>query len=200
MEHPGTERALDPQHFYQRVGEITRQLHEALRELGYDKKIEESLGHLPDTRSRLTYIARLTGEAAEKVLNTVDVAQGRLAALGQEADALQTRLTGGDLPAPDGVRDFVDQVRTQTEATSADLTEIMMAQDFHDLTGQTVAKVLSVAANIEDALVKLLLEAAPQQAPDTTRDSLDGPVHDPRRTDVVSNQAQVDDLLESLGF
>jgi chemotaxis protein CheZ len=191
--------APDGQVFYQRVGEITRRLHEALRELGYDKKIEASLGSLPDARSRLDFIARLTGEAAEKVLNTVDAAQARQADLVQQADRIDAMLQAGR-PDAGALRTFTRSVREHGEATCAQLTDIMLAQDFHDLTGQTVRKVMDVAATLEESLLKLLLEASP---PSTLQERglLDGPVADATgRTDVVTDQAGVDDLLESLGF
>jgi len=190
--------AVEPQLFFQRVGEITRQLHEALRELGYDKQIESSLGHLPDARSRLTYIARVTGEAAEKVLNTVDAAQARQARLVEQAARVEESLRVG-APAQGMLLAFTAAVRENAQATGSELTEIMLAQDFHDLTGQTVRKVVEVASAIEEALLKLLLDAA-APATLTEHGPLDGPVTDLSRTDVVANQAQVDDLLESLGF
>ncbi len=195
-----TEAPVDPQEFYQRVGEITRTLHTALRELGYDKKIETSLSHLPDARSRLSYIARLTGEAAEKVLNTVDAAQASQSDLGRRAADLEGRLAAGEPLPAEAMLAFVREVRAGTERTAGQLTDIMLAQDFHDLTGQTVHKVVNVAADLEESLLKLLLEATPPAPAPAERGALDGPVHDPRRNDVVANQAQVDDLLESLGF
>jgi chemotaxis protein CheZ len=78
----------------------------------------------------------------------------------------------------------------------------MMAQDFHDLTGQVVAKVVSLATDLEDSLVKLLVQAAPpEQAQKVESAILNGPVVNPEgRTDVVSDQGEVDDLLASLGF
>lgn len=78
----------------------------------------------------------------------------------------------------------------------------MLAQDFHDPTGQTVRKVVEVAGTLEDSLVKLLLETTPPDQRQRMHEGfLNGPVADPAsRTDVVSSQAQVDDLLESLGF
>ena len=42
----------------------------------------------------------------------------------------------------------------------------MMAQDFHDLTGQVVAKVVALASDLEDSLVKLLVQAAPPEGPE----------------------------------
>ncbi|TFZ08360.1 protein phosphatase CheZ [Ramlibacter humi] len=188
----------DAQLFYQRVGEITRRLHEALRELGYDKQIEQSLGSLPDARSRLQLIARLTGEAAEKVLNTVDAAQARQDALVQQAARIDAMLDSGR-PDAGALRGFTQMVRDNAAATNSQLTDIMLAQDFHDLTGQTVRKVVDIAASLEESLLKLLLEASPPSTL-TDRGPLDGPVADVTRADVVTNQEQVDDLLESLGF
>jgi chemotaxis protein CheZ len=77
-----------------------------------------------------------------------------------------------------------------------------MAQDFHDLTGQVVAKVVSLASELEDSLVKLLVQAAPpEQAQKVESAVLAGPVVSYEgRTDVVANQGEVDDLLASLGF
>lgn len=145
--------------FYQRVGEITRSLHQALRELGYDKQIEQSLGSLPDARSRLNLIARLTGEAAEKVLNTVDTAQARQDLLVQEAARIDAMLDSGR-PDAGALRGFTQMVRDNAAATNSQLTDIMLAQDFHDLTGQTVRKVVDIAATLEESLLKLLLEAS----------------------------------------
>ena len=189
----------DAQGIFRRVGEITRQLHEALRELGYDKQIESSLGSLPDAKARLSFIARLTGEAAEKVLNTVDTAQAQQDELVTQALRLEELLRQDTAPTSAAVLAFVSLAKDNAQRTSAQLTDIMLAQDFHDLTGQTVRKVVEIASSLEESLVKLLLDVSPQSA--IEHGPLDGPVASPSsRVDVVSNQAQVDDLLESLGF
>jgi chemotaxis protein CheZ len=194
----------DPAAMYKRIGELTRMLHDALEQLGYDKQIEASLGTLPDTRSRLTYIAKVTGDAAERVLNTVDASQATQAVLLAEADRVEALLKSDPVAAVarGEVLNFIGQVRDSTQRTTAQLTEIMMAQDFHDLTGQTVRKVVDVAATLEASLVNLLVEAQSPQAADAQHQGfLNGPVPDPAgRTDVVADQAQVDALLESLGF
>jgi len=87
------------------------------------------------------------------------------------------------------------------------LTEIMMAQDFHDLTGQVIARVVNLANTIEQQLVQLLLQTAPPGVapaapePAARSEALQGPVVDAEsRADVVTDQSQVDDLLASLGF
>jgi chemotaxis protein CheZ len=105
--------------------------------------------------------------------------------------------------ATGAVMNFVGDVEAATERIDRHLTDIMMAQDFHDLTGQVVAKVVALAADLEDSLVKLLVQAAPPEAQKVVEHAsvLNGPVVNPAgRTDVVSNQGEVDDLLASLGF
>jgi chemotaxis protein CheZ len=92
-----------------------------------------------------------------------------------------------------------------SEKSDARLTEIMMAQDFHDLTGQVINRVVQLAATIEEQLLALLLQSAPAGAPGQDKaydmNALEGPVVDAEgRTDVVADQKDVDDLLASLGF
>lgn len=192
-------------HVYQRVGELTRTLHNTLRDLGYYNEIEDSLSNLPDAKSRLTYIARLTGEAAEKVLNAVEVAQSEQDALAERAKAARAALLENPVKAvaTGGVLDFVDAVIANTAKTNATLTDIMMAQDFHDLTGQVIRKVVSLAGNMETQLVKLLVEVTPPEQRQKIKqdEKLGGPVVNPEaRVDVVKGQGDVDDLLASLGF
>jgi chemotaxis protein CheZ len=100
------------------------------------------------------------------------------------------------------VMNFVQDVESRTAAIDSHLTDIMMAQDFHDLTGQVVAKVVALANDLEDSLVKLLVQVVPpDQREKVDPNVLNGPVVNPEgRADVVSNQGEVDDLLASLGF
>ena len=98
--------------------------------------------------------------------------------------------------------DYLGQSHRNANATKQQLMEIMMAQDFQDLTGQVIKKVTELAHGIEQQLVQLLMDYAP---PDIGRDAgsglLNGPQINPEgNTEVVSDQGQVDDLLESLGF
>lgn len=204
-EYPVT-LATKPEAFdvFHRIGSLTRSLHDALKELGYDKQIEHSIGSLPDARSRLSFIARLTGEAAEKVLNTVDCAQLQQNALITEANRLEVLLDAGgnDAAVHAEMKAFVVCVRGTAQQAGAQLTDIMLAQDFHDLTGQTIRKVVEIATTLEDSLVQLLLDATPpEERAAVQSEGLQGPVADATgRLDVVSSQAQVDEMLESLGF
>jgi len=94
-------------------------------------------------------------------------------------------------------------VPTQTEATSAQLMEIMMAQDFQDLTGQVIKRITDMVQGMEGQLLKLLVENAPaeRRVAAESRGLLNGPVTGADlHGDVVTSQSQVDELLESLGF
>ncbi|TSE31459.1 Chemotaxis phosphatase, CheZ [Tepidimonas thermarum] len=199
---------------YQRLGEITRELHEALKALGYMPALKDAVGELPDARSRLEYIARLTGEAAEKVLNRVDEAKAEQQVVIDSSRQLVETI--GAVPglkwAMPELLEWSHKIQTAAERTDHHLTEIMMAQDFHDLTGQVIKKVVALAGTLEQQLVQLLIETAPpgsmepvapteHPSPNERRSELSGPVVNPEgRSDVVTNQQQVDDLLASLGF
>ena len=189
---------------FQQLGSITRQLHEALKELGYTDKLKGTVDQLPDAQSRLSYIARLTGEAAEKVLNHVELAkteQGLIAERGRQLASTITRVPGLARAMPE-LLEWTEEMVATSEKTDARLTDIMMAQDFHDLTGQVIARVVQLAGTIEEQLLGLLLQSAPSGQPGQDQAfELAGPVVSPEgRTDVVSDQKQVDDLLASLGF
>jgi chemotaxis protein CheZ len=183
---------------FNRVGQITRQLHDALQELGYADRLKDTAGELPDAKSRLNYIAKLTGEAAEKVLNSVDAAKAK-----QDEVVQISRLLESLFPAKPALAEQLARLRVCGEQTDQHLTDIMMAQDFHDLTGQVISRVVKLAAAIEEQLLQLLVDVAPMPVQQAKSDPLDlsGPVVNPEgRTDVAASQQDVDDLLASLGF
>ena len=193
---------------HQKIGLLTRQLHDALNELGYADQLRGSAGELPDAQNRLSYIARLTGEAAEKVLRRVEQAKAQQDRMAAENRRVLEALVRDPVAAVAKGLVYNHLVDMEREAQVADnhLTEIMMAQDFHDLTGQVIARVVNLAGTIEKQLVQLLVQTAPPTAqpvplPAPERKQLSGPVVDPEGTpDVVTNQSEVDDLLASLGF
>lgn len=215
----------DQEDLYHHVGRLTRQLHDALRELGYDREIESAVGSLPDARNRLSYISRLTGEAAEKVLNSVDETKAELSQLSGGAREMAVSLRNDPVAAVASgqLMCFLDEVGQSSTRADAHLTEIMLAQDFHDLTGQVIRKVVTLAQSLETQLVQLLIASSPGDIPGgqgttgahvtaapvsddaalapAARPALEGPVVTTAgRNDVVTDQSQVDDLLESLGF
>ncbi|MBL8384888.1 MAG: protein phosphatase CheZ [Burkholderiales bacterium] len=200
----------EPYDIFQRVGSLTRNLHDALRELGYDRDIDAAVGKLPDARARLTYIASLTGQAAEKTLSKAEAGTTLQGAVAGDARALAAKwdeVFAGKLGVEEfrahaeATGAFLRTLAERADQTSALFTDIMLAQDFHDLTGQVINRIVAIAQTLEDQLVKLLLDATPpERRSDADGGWLNGPAIDTKRDDVVANQGQVDDLLASLGF
>ena len=193
-----------------RIGHMTRALHESLRGLGLDKLIEKAASDIPDARDRLDYVARLSEQAAKKVLDATDAA-------GPLQDAIETRAA----ELSDGWQALLDKGASEAEwramaqrtiaslnesaagavATRGELMNIMMAQDFQDLTGQVIGRITGIAQNLEKQLVQVLIDFAPSEIKrELDNGLLNGPQINPTGTEVVANQGQVDDLLDSLGF
>lgn len=195
--------AVSPEVF-QQLGSLTRLLHDTLEQLGVMPKLQIATEGLPDARSRLSYIAGKTADAANKVLNSVDQAKADHAHISAATREIAKRIVADPVKAvaSGAVMNFVEDVERCTGSIDNHLTDIMLAQDFHDLTGQVVTKVIKLATDLEDSLVKLLVSVVPEDQRERVDPSvLNGPVVNPQgRTDVVSNQGEVDDLLASLGF
>ncbi|CAM2148947.1 MULTISPECIES: protein phosphatase CheZ [Paraburkholderia] len=211
-----------------RIGQLTRTLRDSMRELGLDKHVERAAEAVPDARDRLRYVANMTEQAAERVLSAIEVAKPMQEQVEADAKVLSSRwATWYDAPIGreevrslmDDTRQFLDGVPQVTTATNQQLLEIMLAQDFQDLTGQVIKKIMDVVYVIEQQLLTVLVEnIAPErreqfaataallaeaQASSTGSPEglLNGPQINPEgKTDVVQDQAQVDDLLASLGF
>lgn len=196
---------------FNRIGQMTRQVHEFLRALGSDSSLHEAVLAMPDARQRLNYISQMTEQAASRVLNATDIARPMQERTQQGAQALRTRwdrLFANELSVDEfkalanDTRSFLGEVDTTSQRTGEQLHEIMMAQDFQDLTGQVIKRVVDLAQTLERELLAVLLEVTPPEKLDQKHAGLmNGPVIDAKdRDDVVTTQEQVDDLLDSLGF
>ncbi|CAN7679933.1 Protein phosphatase CheZ [compost metagenome] len=196
-----------------RIGNLTRMLRDNMRELGLDKEIERAAQAIPDARDRLNYIAAMTEQAAERTLTAVELAQPIQSGIEQQAETLDKRWDAWfeqPVELADArslvldTRAFLSEVPAQARATNSHLLDIMMAQDFQDLTGQVIKKMMDMIRALEQELLQVLIDNVPSerrveaQAPSTL---MNGPQVNPEgKPDVVSDQAQVDDLLASLGF
>jgi len=199
-----------------RIGHMTRALHESLRGLGLDKLIEKAASDIPDARDRLDYVARLSEQAAKRVLDATDAAgplQDSIEASAADlSGAWQTLLATDASSADADVADWralaertvasLDASRNAAAATRSILMDIMMAQDFQDLTGQVISRITGIAQNLEQQLVQVLVDFAPAEIKrEIDNGLLNGPQIKPEgNTEVVSDQGGVDDLLDSLGF
>ncbi|MBK5205775.1 MAG: protein phosphatase CheZ [Polaromonas sp.] len=193
-----------------RIGHLTRQMREGMRELGLDKGIARAAEAIPDARDRLGYVAQMTERAAERALNAIDVAQPIQEGLSKKAKGLTQRWDvwfASPLELDDvrelvlDTRSYLSEVPQQVSATNAQLMEIMMAQDFQDLTGQVIKKMMDVIKEMETHLLQLLIDNTPvEKRQDVSHGLLNGPQIKLGNTDAVDDQGQVDDLLASLGF
>jgi chemotaxis protein CheZ len=193
---------------FERLGGIVRLLHDSLRELGYDKALTEASSQINDAQDRLEYVASLTEQAANKVLNTLDEgmpAQDVLSKKSKEMESRWAELFAGKLSIEQfkalagDAQSFAKAVTEATEAEKARLLDIMMAQDFQDITGQLIKKVVTITKTVEHELAELLRD----NAPPAVRDKLQAKpalMSGPALPSVALDQDNVDDLLADLGF
>jgi chemotaxis protein CheZ len=195
---------------FQRVGHMARELREVLRDLGYLQLLEQAAHAIPDARERLRYIAQLTEQAAIRVLNAADVArpiQEHLASRAQDLDTEwgKSYAFGCGLeefhPLGKEIRSFLAEASQSARTTNEQLLEIMMAQDFQDLTGQVINKIMKMARSLEEQLLQLLLDLSPDEFRSNLSSQTVAPAFHPEHgTEVMAGQEQVNELLEMLGF
>ncbi|OBS09802.1 protein phosphatase CheZ [Acidihalobacter prosperus] len=207
---------------FNELGRLTRDLHEALNNFRLDSRvIEITHEEIPNAKERLSYVVTLTEQAAHRTLNAIEDSMPRLTELSQRAESLsegwskfkrrelsveEFRELGGSLD------DFLADVKQQISAVSTQLSDVMMAQDFQDLTGQVIRRVIELVQEVEEGLVGIvkvaserLLKMEGKQVAETPADESSGKGFGPAvpgvdKAGIVSGQDEVDDLLSSLGF
>lgn len=198
---------------FSKVGQLTRLLRDSIANLGLDRAIMDVAEAIPDTRARLNYVVGKTSEAAECALTCVENARPLQEQLSSRANNLSQRWDDWFAHPADlaqaktlvcDTRGFLSETPELAGKTNKHLMEIMMAQDFQDLTGQVIQHLMVLIENIERELVQVLLENMPEMLPenaDKKPESLkNGPQVNQNISGIMASQDQVDDLLETLGF
>ncbi|WP_130831345.1 protein phosphatase CheZ [[Erwinia] mediterraneensis] len=197
---------------FSRIGCLTRLLRDSMSNLGLDRAIIDVAEAIPDARDRLNYVVGKTAQAADRTLSCVETARPLQDQLCQRALPLKQRWDAWfvepvEMPVARQLvidtRAFLSDVPELTRLTNQQLREIMMAQDFQDLTGQVIKKMMELVEDIEKELIQVLIENLPemQNRVSGKEESLkNGPPIRQEQAGVVASQSQVDDLLESLGF
>jgi chemotaxis protein CheZ len=172
----------------------------------------EAADAIPDARDRFNYIVGKTSQAADCALNCVEIARPLQDELNEKAIALSGRWDAWfeeDLPLPvakelvTDTRAFLKFAPTIASQTNEQLMEIMMAQDFQDLTGQVIQRMMRLIESLEKELIQVLVENMPETDVLPAEEIIElknGPQIDQSKAGIVASQDQVDDLLESLGF
>ena len=213
---------------YQEVGKLTRELHSAIVSFQIDPRMPqaEEVSQITDATERLSYVVRLTENAANRTMDLVEESTPVLNDLSAEAQALSAdwqRFMRREVPATEfrelvkRVDGFLTHSADGNRKVAGHLNDILLAQDYQDLTGQVIKRVTALVAEVESNLLKLVLMASQvdrfagiEHDHDQLRAEKDeekhpargeGPqIHADKREDVVSGQDDVDDLLSSLGF
>jgi len=188
------------------LDERVRRLAETLNELGWDQAFHQLADQLPDARERLAYVGQMTEAAATKVLNMVDAAQPLCQSAAADAQQVAERMSGlaaqADLSADQARVALAEAASTlqhlagMAKSQCSVLSDIMMAQDFQDLSGQVIKKVVLIISHTEQQLLQLLAQSEGTTGEAVEFNKLEGP----QVPDKAVGQADVDDLLASMGF
>lgn len=188
----------------EKIGLATARLHRLLKDLGHTRKLEQTAATMPDARDRLSYIDRAMHEASETTISAVETSiplTKRTLAACAELSAQLSKIRSakhGDLIT--ATISGMGEIAAAEENIHHNLMRIMEAQEFRDVAGQMVNKIVMAAVEIESILLELLKEYAPD-----SKDSLissEGLTAGPavKSSDSLNGQDEVDDLLASLGF
>lgn len=203
---------------FQELGKMTREIHDSIMNFRMDERVSD-LAHsdIPDAKDRLEYVIEMTEKSANTVLGVVEKStplaeklSGQAKQLSEQWNRFRRRELDADQLREMGheVESFFSESETMMNELLSGFNEVLMAQDFQDLTGQIIRKVIKLVDEIETNLVELVRIQGEHKIQDKTeisqdeREALDGPQVPGKETsnDVMKGQDDVDDLLASLGF
>lgn len=188
----------------EKIGRATARLHHLLKELGHTRNLEKSASTMPDARDRLSFVDQSMHEASEKTISAVEASLPLTGANRAICSDLSNRLAGAvfeeNTMLIEEAITRLGEIAAAEEAIHRSLLHIMEAQEFRDVAGQMVNKIVGAAVEVESILLGILMEYAPDARDSLIRtDGLTaGPAHKP--CDSIRGQDEVDDLLSSLGF
>lgn len=199
------------------IGKLTRNLHEALSNFQMDSRITDlAAAEIPDAKERLNYVIQKTEEAANKTMDKVESCTERSNTMAKESEDLLAewkKLYNRELEPGDfrklckRIEGHLQKNKDDADCLHSELTEVLMAQDYQDLTGQVIRQVITLVHDVEESMVNIIkmfgsldgYDAAKEKT--VKKEGVEGPiVNAKKRDDVVEGQDQVDDLLSSLGF
>mgnify|MGYP006283231497 CR=1 FL=1 len=204
---------------FDEVGRMTREVHDTLRSFAEDERLGAlAQDEMPDARDRLRYVITLTEQAATRTLSITEEASPMAEKVVDRSQRLKDELAKVAASEADNSRlgsvvesmtRYLDATTVSGERLKGQLTEIMMAQEFQDLSGQLLMRVIDLLEQLEEKLVGLLQITAPVRGnkadgtktgqAESAEDGV-GPQLPNAGENVVQNQDDVDDLLASLGF
>jgi chemotaxis protein CheZ len=201
---PRKKRSSLPDARVEKIGIATAKLHRILKELGHTRNLEKTASTMPDARERLSFIDKSMHEASEKTISAVEASLPLTSHNRATCSDLSMRLADASFGEnQELVMETISklgEIAMAEESVRHNLMQIMEAQEFRDVAGQMVNKIVNAAVEIESILLDILKEYAPntQDSLISTEGLTSGPAHQAR--DSVNGQDEVDDLLASLGL
>jgi len=200
------------------IGKLTRQLHDSLTNFQLDSRLNDlATADIPDAKERLNYVITRTEEAANKTMDAVEAIFPVVDTISEQVATVNpswTKLMNNELDLKEfkslclDIDILLKNTGKETKTIHSLMTDVLMAQDFQDLTGQVIRKVIDLVREVEDSLINMLTafgisaeKVQEQSSPKVGENLVEGPiVNAENRDDVVEDQDDVDDLLSSLGF
>jgi len=198
---------------FQEVGRLTRELHEAIIGFAMDDRVLQAVQHeMPDAAERLAYVIEMTENAANTTLKAVEESMPVAEELLNDSNKLAAewdRFRGRKMELSDfralsdEIGGFLTLASGHSKVLNKNLSEVLLAQGYQDLTGQIIRRVITLIHEVEEKLVRLVAisGATKVQAIKKEEVEMEGPaVPNVEQGDMLNNQDDVDDLLSSLGF
>jgi len=211
------------ENLYQEIGHLTRALHESIKNFKLDSKIQGAGSDIDEAQEGLQYVVEMTAKAANKTMDKVDESMPLSQSIASEAFEIKqewTRFLNKEMSAKEfreltkRVSQFLENTEGSTKKLNANLSDILLAQDFQDLTGQVIQRITTMITDVESRLVNLVAmaghvdqmtgiqhnEIKVQEKEEDINKGVGPQLNSEDNEDVASNQDEVDDLLSSLGF
>ena len=216
--------SVDNEKLLERIGKITRLLHNNICELenDKDKRLQATNKQIIDIHERLSYVLSKTQSAAETTLSAIENIKPIQSNLSVNATLLTQewqeliKLENSSYSNKNLAKfsnllsktvSYLEDVPKQTEIANDYLLTVILAQDFQDLTSQVIKKIFHLLQLIESELIQVLLDNSTSTNPTATdnisspNDLLNGPaINSQKNHEVLSSQTDVDNFLASLGY
>lgn len=218
-----SESTIDQDELVMKIGQLVQMLRVSMQELGLSKEIEKAAEVIPDTQDQLDYIHKMTEQAAHRALTAIDKINPIFESINKEGNHLKQIISETiDHGSEHQLREtlvlaqhFISANVDRAQEGKREVLEIIMAQDFQDLTGQVIKKLTALLKEIQHQLLQVIMESGGEGGEeaalkrlaknewddeDEKNALLNGPQIKPTAGDAVSSQDQVDDLLQDLGL
>jgi chemotaxis protein CheZ len=209
---------------YDEIGKLTRGLHNAIKDIKSGDELSEDSG-IDQASDKLAYVIEMTDKAANRTMDLAEEGmplnlenlEGAIKLQEQWQKFLRKELKPNEFrELTKQIDAYLSQTQINSKKISSQLSDILMAQDFQDLTGQVIQRVTKLVAEVETRLVDLIAmagevdritgishgESDQTETPQEKDKKIiaEGPQIDTSLDGVVGGQDDVDDLLSSLGF